>query len=100
LSFLSAKYAKITSMTTVKLDKFGRVLIPKPVRDKLKVDANQDLQLSIQDGALVLTPQRSAVLKVVDGLPLLEVEGALTAKDVEDAIDLARAERDEQLSGM
>ncbi len=87
-------------MTTVKLDKFGRVLIPKPVRDKLKVDANQDLQLSIQDGALVLTPQRSAVLKVVDGLPLLEVEGALTAKDVEDAIDLARAERDEQLSGM
>lgn len=97
---MSAKYARITNMTTVKLDKFGRVLIPKPVRDQLKVEANQDLQLSIQDGALVLTPQRSAVLKVVDGLPLLEVEGALTAKDVEEALDLARAERDAQLSGV
>ncbi|MEM7737245.1 MAG: AbrB/MazE/SpoVT family DNA-binding domain-containing protein [Deinococcota bacterium] len=84
----------------MKLDKFGRVLIPKSMRDKLNVDADQDLQLSIQDGAFVLTPQRSAVLKIVDGLPLLEVEAVVEIEDVNDAIDLVRSERDEQLSGL
>jgi bifunctional DNA-binding transcriptional regulator/antitoxin component of YhaV-PrlF toxin-antitoxin module len=88
------KHAKIANMPTVKLDKFGRVLIPKAMRDALSVDNQQDLQLSIEDGAFMLRPAHPAAVKMVDGLPLLEVE------HIDNAIEVVRRERDERLSGL
>lgn len=81
-------------MPTVKLDKFGRVLIPKAMRDALNVDNQQDLQLSIEDGAFMLRPAHPSVMTMVDGLPLLEVE------HIEDAVAVVRKERDERLNGL
>ena len=78
----------------MKLDKFGRVLIPKAMRDALNVDSQQELQLSIANGAFVLTPTRTVVVKVVDGFPLLEVE------HVENALECIREERDQKLSSV
>jgi bifunctional DNA-binding transcriptional regulator/antitoxin component of YhaV-PrlF toxin-antitoxin module len=81
-------------MENVKLDKFGRVLIPKAMRDALEVDSQQELQLSIENGAFVLKPTRTAVVKIVDGFPLLEVE------HVENALERVREERTQKLSGL
>jgi len=81
-------------MDNVKLDKFGRVLIPKAMRDALNVDSQQELQLSIEHGAFVLKPTRTAVVQIVDGFPLLEVE------HVENALERIREERDQKLSSV
>ena len=77
-------------MDNVKLDKFGRVLIPKTMRDALNIDSQQELQLSIENGAFVLKPTRTAVVQIVDGFPLLEVE------HVENALERIREERDQK----
>jgi bifunctional DNA-binding transcriptional regulator/antitoxin component of YhaV-PrlF toxin-antitoxin module len=109
-----AKYAKIVNMETVKLDKFGRVHIPKAMRDALKIDKQQELHLSIENGAFVLTPtptvvdkpvidkpvidkpviDKPVVVKMVDGFPLLEVE------HIDNALEHIRQERDKRLSGL
>ena len=106
-------------METVKLDKFGRVHIPKAMRDALKIDKQQELHLSIENGAFVLTPtptvvdkpvidkpvidkpvidkpviDKPVVVKMVDGFPLLEVE------HIDNALEHIRQERDKRLSGL
>ncbi len=84
-------------MPTVKLDQSGRVLIPKAVREALRLGAEQSLQLFIEDGALVLRPERPTKMKIVDGLPLFDV-GPVEDVPVEDALEAVRRERDEALS--
>ena len=85
--------AKIGNMSTVAIDKFGRVLIPKAVRDTLSVTSGQELKLTIEQGTLVLTPLNATELQVVDGLPLFDVP------HMPEALETARQARHEELSG-
>ena len=42
----------------ITLDKAGRLVLPKPVRDRLKLDPGDALQLEADDDRIVLRPVR------------------------------------------
>lgn len=75
----------------VSVDKAGRVVIPKEVRDQLGLTADASLELDIEGDAIRLTPHRRASRQVVevDGLPVLvPVEGSTpTDADVQQRRD-------------
>lgn len=86
---------KLAIMTQVSIDRFGRVLIPKKLRDKLGLNAGQTLVLSEQDGHLVLEPQQEQLqLKREEGL--LVFEGGSFDPDV-DIVALIKDQREERL---
>ena len=80
-------------MKTVAIDRFGRVLIPKPVRDQLNLHKGQEMTLHIEAGKLVLAPNLQEQVQLVDGFPVFDVEGQT---DIGDALAWARAERDKE----
>lgn len=43
-------------MDTLTLDRFGRILIPKKVRDQLGLSAADKLDLEVRDGVILLAP--------------------------------------------
>jgi AbrB family looped-hinge helix DNA binding protein len=71
----------------VAIDRAGRVVIPKEVRDRLSISADAALSLEVEGGSIRLTPERgpSRTLRIVDGWPVFEpVEGyVLTDADVQ-----------------
>ena len=40
----------------VTLDKYGRIVVPKPVRDQLGMGEGTDLKVEVEEGRLVLRP--------------------------------------------
>jgi len=45
--------------TTLTLDKAGRVIIPKTLRDEMHLEAGDTLELEAEDGRITLRPVRS-----------------------------------------
>jgi AbrB family looped-hinge helix DNA binding protein len=46
--------------TTLTIDKAGRVVLPKPVRDALEISPGDSLELESSEDRIVLRPARSA----------------------------------------
>ena len=44
--------------TTVTIDKAGRIVLPKPVRDKFRLSPGDSLELEISEGRIILRPAR------------------------------------------
>lgn len=85
-------------METTTLDRFGRVLIPKPVRDGLGLRPGTVLLIEEQDDGIVLRPaDRSPPLKVKGHVLVFagEAQG-----DLRDAIRKQRGERMRVVTGM
>lgn len=72
----------------VTVDRVGRIVIPKAVRDALGIVADTELEVLADGGGLRLDPVRPAEREIgeSDGLPLL---GAVTGAVLRDA-DVAR----------
>jgi AbrB family looped-hinge helix DNA binding protein len=81
-------------MNTVAIDRFGRVHIPKQVREHLKLHEGQELELSVEAGKMILKPNVTTKMTLVDGFPVFDVKGQ---NDLEDAISWSRKERDPRL---
>ncbi len=43
-------------METVSLDRFGRIVVPKPMRDELGLPAGSELSIEVAGDTVVLTP--------------------------------------------
>lgn len=43
-------------METVSLDRFGRIVVPKPMRDELGLEAGSELSIEVAGDTVVLTP--------------------------------------------
>ena len=71
----------------VAMDRAGRVVIPKDVRDRLDLRADCEVELSVEGDSIRLTPARQRGRKIVDvdGWPVIQsVEGiATTDADVQ-----------------
>lgn len=71
----------------VVIDRAGRVVIPKDIRDRLALAADAELELSVEGDTIRLLPVRPRSRRVVevDGWPVIEaVEGAtITDADVQ-----------------
>jgi AbrB family looped-hinge helix DNA binding protein len=79
--------------TTLTMDKAGRVVLPKPVREELQLGAGDSLELEISEDQIVLRPVRSTVgLRKKQGIWVMDTDEPLSAATVDRTIrDIRRA---------
>ncbi len=78
----------------VKIDNAGRIVLPKAVRDKLKLASGDSLKIEEQENAVILSPmiERPAVRKK-DGMWMFRTGQPLSAATVCQTLDRVREER-------
>lgn len=82
------------------LDKAGRIVLPKPVRDKLRLVPGDELELNTLDDQITLRPLRgTAQLRKKLGVWVFHSGEPLSASTVEETIEQIRRERDERNFG-
>jgi AbrB family looped-hinge helix DNA binding protein len=71
----------------VTVDRAGRIVIPKDIRDRLSLGADAELEIDLEGNSIRLTPLRGPARQIVvrDGLPVLErIDGqVITDADVQ-----------------
>jgi AbrB family looped-hinge helix DNA binding protein len=89
-----------TTNATITVDKARRIVLPKPVRDELQLQAGDSLEFEISDQEITLRPVRAkARMQRVDGMWVV-TDGEPTPENmVEDTIEDVRRERDQQILG-
>lgn len=82
---------------TVTIDKAGRIVIPKAVRDRLRLDPGDSLALESSGDSITLSPvQEEAVLVKEQGIWVYAGKG-FRNDSIPDLIDKLREERDGEL---
>lgn len=82
------------------LDKLGRIVLPKPMRDKLQLAAGEQLELESLDDRIVLRPLRGmAQLRKKHGVWIFRAGEPVSAATVEQTVEQGRRQRDEQNVG-
>lgn len=102
LPFLRAKYhCIITPMTTtLTLDKAGRVVLPKPVRDEMQLRAGDSLELESSEDRIVLRPRRGGVgLHQKQGIWVFGVGEPIPAGGTDKLLSDMRREREQSFLG-
>ena len=86
--------------TTLTLDKAGRVVIPKPLRDELQLGAGDSLALESQGDQITLRPVRgSAALRKEDGIWVFRTGKRISKEQTDKVLDDLRSERDMGYTG-
>ena len=87
------------SHTTV--DKFGRVLLPKPVRERLGLHPGDTLDLLVREGTVVVSKvtRKKAGIAYRNGVPYLTGYEWAGETDVVRLIDRMREEREREILG-
>jgi AbrB family looped-hinge helix DNA binding protein len=83
----------------VTLDKYGRIVVPKPVRDQLGMGEGTDLKVEVEEGRLVLRPVSEPILEERDGL-LVSTADVPPSVDVRAVLDDVRAARSRKIAGL
>jgi len=82
------------------VDKVGRIVLPKPVRDQLQLAPGDELEMETVDERIILRPSRGAAqLKKKRGVWVFRSGQPLSASTVQKTIEQIRRERDEQHLG-
>ncbi|MGA3028176.1 MAG: AbrB/MazE/SpoVT family DNA-binding domain-containing protein [Bryobacteraceae bacterium] len=85
---------------TVTLDKAGRVVLPKTLRDELRLDAGDTLELDSAGDTVTLRPVRSATpLHKERGVWVFRTGSRLTAQAAGKAVREIRERRDRRSAG-
>ena len=80
--------------TTLTVDKAGRVVLPKPVRDELQLSAGDCLELDSSGGQIVLRPVRgTAGMRQKKGIWVFRTGQPISAESVDETIHQLREER-------
>ena len=83
--------------TKLTLDKAGRVVLPKPLRDELELAAGDTLELESRGEQIVLRPLRgSAPLQKERGVWVYRTGRPLTAATTDQTLRQIREERDQE----
>ena len=81
---------------TLTIDKAGRVVLPKPVRDELQLVPGASLELEISEDQIVLRPVRRTVgLRKKRGVWVMDTDEPLSAATVDRTIRDIRREREQ-----
>jgi AbrB family looped-hinge helix DNA binding protein len=87
-------------IATITLDKAGRVVLPKPVRDELELSPGDSLEISTSEDEIILRPARSrARMYKKHGVWVLHGGEPLAADVVEKTLQKARRERERRILG-
>lgn len=77
------------------IDKAGRVVIPKPLRDELQLEPGDALEMESTGERITLRPVRgTGPLTKEHGVWVFHSGEALSASATDDTLDLLRRERD------
>ncbi len=80
--------------TTLTIDRAGRLVLPKPVRDELQLAAGDSLELESSEDQIVLRPVRgTATLRRKQGVWVMRTGKPLSAEVVNQTIRKIRNER-------
>ena len=84
--------------TTVTIDQAGRVVLPKPLRDELRLEAGDTLQLELEGECVTLRPVRSkAPLRKERGVWVFHGGGNITVGRANELIVEAREGRNRDI---
>ena len=85
---------------TLTIDKAGRVVLPKPVRDALQISPGDSLELESSEDHIVLRPARGrGRMYKKNGMWVFDSGEPLAADVVNQTIQRVRAERDRRNLG-
>lgn len=80
--------------TILTVDKAGRVVLPKPVRDELRLSAGDSLDLESSGDQIVLRPVRgTAGMRQKKGIWVFRTGQPISAASINETIDQLREER-------
>jgi AbrB family looped-hinge helix DNA binding protein len=80
----------------LRIDKAGRIILPKPVRDQLQLAAGDELHMESIDDQITLRPLRGAApLRKKRGVWVYHCGEPLAASTVEQTMAQVRRERDD-----
>jgi AbrB family looped-hinge helix DNA binding protein len=86
--------------TTLTIDKAGRVVIPKTLRDELRLEPGDSLTLESDGDLLMLRPVRSSSpLRKKRGIWVFHGDRKISAAETDQALETVRQERDRELRG-
>lgn len=85
---------------TLKIDKAGRVILPKPVRDRLGLRAGSDLEIEETAEGIVLKPAERLPSLIKKGNFLVHTGEVPDGYDILRAIDEDREERARRAWGL
>ena len=84
----------------VTLDRAGRVVIPKTLRDELHLSPGDTLDLTVKDDEVTLRPRRSATpLQKERGIWVFRTGEPLTADETDETLRSIRAQHRRQNAG-
>jgi AbrB family looped-hinge helix DNA binding protein len=84
----------------LKIDKAGRVIIPKPLRDQMHLSPGDIFQMVGTEDKIVLRPVREEpTMFKKDGMWVIKTGKALTVADADAVIQSGREERHRQILG-
>lgn len=84
----------------LKLDKLGRIVLPKAVRERLQVSAGDQFEMESSDDRITLRPVRgNAQLRKKRGVWVFQSGEPLSEATVQQTIEQIRRERDDQNRG-
>jgi AbrB family looped-hinge helix DNA binding protein len=85
--------------TTLNIDRAGRLVLPKPVREQLQLEPGEPLELESFDDHIVLRPVRGTATPYKrQGIWVFRT-GPLKASVVDETIRKVRKERERQILG-
>jgi AbrB family looped-hinge helix DNA binding protein len=86
---------------TITIDKAGRLVLPKPVREELQLAAGDDLEIESSPDQIVLRPKRgTATLRKKHGIWVLHAGKPLSAETTDRTLEQIRNERSELAWGL
>jgi AbrB family looped-hinge helix DNA binding protein len=86
--------------TKLTLDKAGRVVIPKPLRDELHLSSGDELEIASQGDEIILRPVREGpTMFKENGMWIIKTGKPLGVEDVNATIESVREERHRQILG-
>jgi len=97
MPFLYGKWHGIMASmtTTLTVDKAGRVVLPKPVRDELQLAAGDSLELESSEDQIVLRPVRARVgMRKKQGIWVLDFDEPISAAATDRVLHDIRRERE------
>ncbi len=85
---------------TLRVDKAGRVVLPKPVRDELQLSAGDSLELESSEDQIVLRPVRNRVgMRKKQGIWVLDFDEPISAAATNRVLRDIRHEREQAALG-
>jgi len=100
LDFAKFQRIMVGMLAKLTIDKLGRIVLPKSVREKLQLSAGDELELDSLDDRITLRPLRgSAQLRKKRGVWVFNSGEPLSAAAVQETIEQVRRERDDRSLG-